>query len=438
MEKLTLWRSAQDPYLNSDTTSFARRRADAEAYRTNPGYGGAHLYKVRVGIDPNELLDLTERIPRWLQQRVDRHGAVRVEEAIGAFSDVSDEIARQGFRWVRLLDSFPEDAETFILIGSDARVEDAMEAQPEKPFASAVDRLPVKPRQQRPRDPKTAPQRGDVLVVDLPVTMLGGQLVEHHLAVVDRMPRKVSVLAGPWRDGVGSDGGSPMALSLLVWRNLASAGRISVRAEESSPQGWGAIQESWRRTHPPKIRPSSPVSRLPARQGYPRWAGPPEAPGTGPNLREVAPGLWVGSEFAAAEPPTPEGRWGLIIDMREGDPGTGRWARKYLRLRVVDGQPIPHAHLDQALHAYQQSVGPTLVHCHWGLSRSPSVAAALLIVEHGLSEAEATRRVSPYREDADPNDVIWDDDVDGAVEWPRRATINSVLRWARTYRPTPS
>lgn len=114
---MTLYRASNYASTNSDTTSFAARRADAAAYLNNPGYGGATLWRTEVEIVDSEVLDITDGAPEWLRDLVERHGAIGIEEAIGAISKVSDGIAARGFRWVRLIDSYPDDCETWILIG---------------------------------------------------------------------------------------------------------------------------------------------------------------------------------------------------------------------------------------------------------------------------------------------------------------------------------
>ena len=111
----TLYSAADDPFMG-DVTSFARRRADAEAYRDSPGYGGATLYRVVVDIDEDAVLDTRDDMPRWLARAVEAMGAVNVEEAIPMSSKIQSEARARGFRWVIVEDSFPEGAETWLLI----------------------------------------------------------------------------------------------------------------------------------------------------------------------------------------------------------------------------------------------------------------------------------------------------------------------------------
>lgn len=82
---VTLWRAAQDDYV-SDTTSFARRREDAEAYLDNPGFGGASLFRTRVRTTGDAVLNLYDErdAVTLLADRFDlQHpGAIGVDEWI--------------------------------------------------------------------------------------------------------------------------------------------------------------------------------------------------------------------------------------------------------------------------------------------------------------------------------------------------------------------
>lgn len=95
------------------------------------------------------------------------------------------------------------------------------------------------------RDHTKDPRPGDVLVVDLRSSVYNAE-VQHHLAVTERYPRSVELLAGVLHNGEGQTGGSPHKIKLATWRALAAKGRISVRSEECL-SGWGAIQASWER-----------------------------------------------------------------------------------------------------------------------------------------------------------------------------------------------
>jgi protein-tyrosine phosphatase len=59
---------------------------------------------------------------------------------------------------------------------------------------------------------------------------------------------------------------------------------------------------------------------------------------------------------------------------------TTRQGVRYVQLPVRDAHPIPIALLNAILEAIYQAVadGATLVHCHFGLSRAPTLVAAFL------------------------------------------------------------
>ena len=148
---------------------------------------------------------------------------------------------------------------------------------------------------------------------------------------------------------------------------------------------------------------------------YPRWL---TQPLDDMNLREVAPGLFVGDERSPLA-----GEWATIIDFY----GTRspliaahqRRAKRLLRIPFEDGQPFPPGALDAAWTAWQETDldhGNTLLHCQAGLSRSASAAYALLRKRYGLSHAEALARVTtPFT----------------AHQFPLRTTLASAAEWSR-------
>jgi protein-tyrosine phosphatase len=151
---------------------------------------------------------------------------------------------------------------------------------------------------------------------------------------------------------------------------------------------------------------------------YPRWL---TQPLDDMNLREVAPGLFVGDERS----PLADG-WHTVIDFY----GTRsaviaahqRRAKKLLRLPFEDGAAFPAGALDAAWEAWQMADaegGNTLIHCQAGLSRSASAAYAFLRRRYGLSHAQALARVvTPFT----------------AHQFPLRTTLASADAWARPRR----
>ena len=127
---------------------------------------------------------------------------------------------------------------------------------------------------------------------------------------------------------------------------------------------------------------------------WPRWIERDESI----NLREVAPNLYVGAEYATKHPP--EGKkWELVIDWYGSSqqyPSRVRdTAKKLLSIPFLDGDVFPAGALDRMAKRVQaaRERGPVLIHCQAGLSRSASAAYALLRRISRLPHEEARRRV---------------------------------------------
>lgn len=96
-------------------------------------------------------------------------------------------------------------------------------------------------------DPIRDPQPGDVLAFLQEDSLWEGRHIWHHLAVVERYPRRVSVLDGNYtKDLGGSEGGSPFIMPLTLWRKQASRGIFLVRSNEGF-YGWAAVEASWKK-----------------------------------------------------------------------------------------------------------------------------------------------------------------------------------------------
>lgn len=155
---------------------------------------------------------------------------------------------------------------------------------------------------------------------------------------------------------------------------------------------------------------------------YPRWEH--NAPSVNRsdfvNLREVAPGLYVGSERAVIALP-----WAGIVSLNPYANEAYSRARilayleapRFLYLPIEDGEPICPSVLDAVARFVQVAHphGPVLLHCRLGLSRSASVAYAVLRLA-GLSHGEALRRIK----------------VPTWPQYPCQPTLDSARAWAES------
>jgi len=118
MVMMTLWRAANDDSI-SDCASFSTTRGAAEAYLSNPGFGGRTLYRAEVEIDAAKVLDLIDcddAIERLCDVTGKAHpGAIDADEWAPR---ISYEIRDAGYEWVRVLESYPSETETWIFVGS--------------------------------------------------------------------------------------------------------------------------------------------------------------------------------------------------------------------------------------------------------------------------------------------------------------------------------
>lgn len=150
----------------------------------------------------------------------------------------------------------------------------------------------------------------------------------------------------------------------------------------------------------------------------PRWID------RGTNLREVSSSLFVGDQSSPMFP----GKWSLIVDL------CGQWQvdrRPYpfgtpvLSFRLEDGEPIPDKVFEQVYDRSRpllKKADRVLLHCAAGLSRSASMAYALLRVGKRMSHEEAMQRVlTPV-----------------AIErgYPMPMTLESARSWAERQRPS--
>lgn len=129
-------------------------------------------------------------------------------------------------------------------------------------------------------------------------------------------------------------------------------------------------------------------------------------------LREVASNIYVGGAGAASSLP-----WFAIIDLCGASVGLSapvyNRASILLRWHFDDGTQVPDGLLESVIPLVDEArrMGPVLIHCRAGLSRSASVAYAALRMLVDLPHGEAMRRiyVSPG--------------------WPMSSTIESARSW---------
>ena len=147
---------------------------------------------------------------------------------------------------------------------------------------------------------------------------------------------------------------------------------------------------------------------------FPRWISPPDAM----NLREVAPGLFVGD----CSSPLKDG-WHTIVDLYGQGPFYVRPsydnANVVLRIPFNDGATFPRGALSAIWTAWQMADverGKTLIHCQAGLSRSASAAYALIRKRYGLPHEDALSRV-----EVPPHEG----------EYPMHVTLRSARAWVK-------
>jgi protein-tyrosine phosphatase len=77
---------------------------------------------------------------------------------------------------------------------------------------------------------------------------------------------------------------------------------------------------------------------------------------------------------------------------------------RYLEFPIRDAQPIPISFLNAILEAIYQAVaeGTVLVHCHFGLSRAPTLVAAFLDQTGSVRFEEAIRTLRRLRPEIAP------------------------------------
>jgi hypothetical protein len=143
---------------------------------------------------------------------------------------------------------------------------------------------------------------------------------------------------------------------------------------------------------------------------YPLWVDSSERF----NLREVAPNLYVGSQWSL------ECRdWRAVVDLTgssRSDPTAYGRCDRLLRWTLHDGDPFPEGSLTAIEGFCRDRSGPILLHCAAGLSRSASAAYGILRTHHRLPPREALRRIRVL------------------PQFPVKETLLSVEQWVRRWK----
>jgi len=124
-----LYRAGKSDILTGPT-SFAVDINDARAYLQNKGFGGKTLYTTTVEIDDEVILDIrgTDQLEALREAAgLDEYayGDVTADYLL-AQEPVVDALVERGYEWVRLLDTFPEDADvmTWLYTGNEPELEE--------------------------------------------------------------------------------------------------------------------------------------------------------------------------------------------------------------------------------------------------------------------------------------------------------------------------
>lgn len=130
MKTKTLFRAGTTDILTGPT-AFATKRSVAKEYLDNPGFGGGILYKTIVEYEDDQVLDVRdESDSRQLNMLVlvsgKRHPGAMPADSFVMQDRIAASLVEHGFRWVRLLDTFPKGSETWVYLydGEDPDLEE--------------------------------------------------------------------------------------------------------------------------------------------------------------------------------------------------------------------------------------------------------------------------------------------------------------------------
>lgn len=130
MRSKTLYRAADTDILTGPT-AFAARLSSAREYLDNEGFGGSTLYRTTVEYEDSQILDVrnasdSRQLRALVKASGQHHPGAMTADAYVMQDKVSDALIAAGYRWVRILDTFPEGSETWVYLydGEDPDLEE--------------------------------------------------------------------------------------------------------------------------------------------------------------------------------------------------------------------------------------------------------------------------------------------------------------------------
>jgi hypothetical protein len=117
---ITLYRAADSDYLD-EGYSFAERKAVARLYLDNPGYGGQYLFRAKVHYKPEQVADLRDKSADEVAHALGLPlpGAVTTDVWITHLASVRARklLAKEGYHWALVRESYPDGATTWVWLG---------------------------------------------------------------------------------------------------------------------------------------------------------------------------------------------------------------------------------------------------------------------------------------------------------------------------------
>lgn len=125
---VTLYRAADDDSITG-LTCFSPKKSVAREYQNNRGFGGANLYRAEVECDDAAILDIrsecdADQVAALVELTGIDMGSVTADWLV-VQERVAEALVSRGYRWVRLLDTYPVGAETWVYLydGEDPELE---------------------------------------------------------------------------------------------------------------------------------------------------------------------------------------------------------------------------------------------------------------------------------------------------------------------------